>query len=591
MNLIYYLLEANLYLAAFYLLYVLLLRSETHYQLNRAYLLLTSAMAFIIPLLQLGVLKPELTHTSIGVVSLDYSPIAATVLPSVMEAPKWNFSDYTLAIYCTITLALFIHLIIKIGKLITLSKKGTAKREDGFVIIELPGENMAFSFFGYLFVNAGLSSSQTILHHEQVHIRQKHSWDIIYLELIKTLNWFNPIVYLLQKSIKEVHEFIADQQVATLENGAADYADFLISSAYGLSQTQLTNSFFNKNLLKRRIIMLYQKKSGKTALLKYLLTLPLLCGLLCASTLAFTKSYGWIDIVPKATLLTGKASVKALNSIPHITNNIKTQVKSIQPLPEPSINTTTPQIAQPKHYPAKHGIDSTIFNTVEVNPQFPGGEQNFIKFLRDNIRYPKVAHDNNISGRVFISFVVETNGSLSGMKILRDPGTGLGDEAMRVMALSPKWTPGMQEGKKVRVQYTVPINFSLSFDADKKDIATLYYTMASIKYPQEAMNKNSTGRVFVSFTLNANKEIRNIKVLRSANPLFDDEVTTTLQNFKTISDGIPGVNYIIPVFFGINDIKNQRTLSPAGCKSYPSDYQPNAKNEIIMSEVVVFGYK
>jgi TonB family protein len=106
-------------------------------------------------------------------------------------------------------------------------------------------------------------------------------------------------------------------------------------------------------------------------------------------------------------------------------------------------------------------IDNRIFNAVEIAPSFPGGMQAFNKFIAQNIQYPELAKQNNVSGRVFIQFIVEKDGSLSDLKILRDPGSGLGDEAMRVIKSSPKWKPGMQNGKVVRVQYTVPVNFSL----------------------------------------------------------------------------------------------------------------------------------
>lgn len=108
------------------------------------------------------------------------------------------------------------------------------------------------------------------------------------------------------------------------------------------------------------------------------------------------------------------------------------------------------------------GDDNKIFNAVEINPSFPGGEAAFGKFLQNHIRYPAIAKENNITGRVFIQFVVERDGSLTDMKILRDPGSGLGDEALRVLKSSPKWTAGIQNGKPVRVQFTVPVNFSLA---------------------------------------------------------------------------------------------------------------------------------
>jgi beta-lactamase regulating signal transducer with metallopeptidase domain len=95
-----------------------------------------------------------------------------------------------------------------------------------------------------------------------VHIRQKHSADIVFLELIKIINWFNPLIYLLQMSLKTMHEYIADEQTAAQESDAISYSSFLVNNAYGLNGSSLAHSFFNYNLLKKRIIMLNQKRSG-----------------------------------------------------------------------------------------------------------------------------------------------------------------------------------------------------------------------------------------------------------------------------------------------------------------------------------------
>ena len=108
------------------------------------------------------------------------------------------------------------------------------------------------------------------------------------------------------------------------------------------------------------------------------------------------------------------------------------------------------------------GDGDKIFTAVENNPEFPGGDAAFNKYLGSHIRYPNVAKENGTQGRVFISFVVERDGSLTDLKIVRDPGSGLGDEAVRVLKSSPHWKPGIQNGKPVRVAYTVPVTFSLA---------------------------------------------------------------------------------------------------------------------------------
>jgi len=102
-----------------------------------------------------------------------------------------------------------------------------------------------------------------------------------------------------------------------------------------------------------------------------------------------------------------------------------------------------------------------VFTAVEVEPVPKGGLDAFYKFLGDKIKYPNAAKEAGTQGRVILQFVVEKDGSLTDIKVMREPGNGLGDEATRVLKLAPKWTPGIQNGKPVRVQYTIPVNFSL----------------------------------------------------------------------------------------------------------------------------------
>lgn len=110
---------------------------------------------------------------------------------------------------------------------------------------------------------------------------------------------------------------------------------------------------------------------------------------------------------------------------------------------------------------APNSKDTSIYSAVEIAPGYPGGEQAFNNYLQDHIVYPPYAKKNNVQGRVFISFVVEKNGELSNFKVMRTPSNDLADEAVRVLRSTNRWSPGLQNGKPVRVAYTVPINFSL----------------------------------------------------------------------------------------------------------------------------------
>ncbi len=302
MNWLYYITEANLYLGVFYLAYCLFLTKETYYQLTRAYLLFACVVSFILPVLQIGALKPVEAAVATVAYTLpeytapqEYIPVATA--PVVIER-HLTVADYLVYAYFIGAGIVFLMLLLKLFTLFKLFNKAKRVAQDKHKLVYLPETNVAFSFFNYLFIGTNASGLDTIIRHELVHIRQKHSVDIIFLELLKAVSWFNPFIYLLQNSLKTVHEYIADEQTAAYETDALTYSSFLVNNAYGAGGSSITHSFFNYNLLKKRIVMLNQKRSGNLARLKYLVAVPVCAGLLCVSTLAFSKTYGWVDIDP-----------------------------------------------------------------------------------------------------------------------------------------------------------------------------------------------------------------------------------------------------------------------------------------------------
>ena len=107
-------------------------------------------------------------------------------------------------------------------------------------------------------------------------------------------------------------------------------------------------------------------------------------------------------------------------------------------------------------------VEEEVFLVVEDDPEFPGGLSALSQYLASNIKYPQLAKENNITGKVSVSFVVEKDGSVGQVKILRDIGGGCGAEAVRVVKAMPKWKPGKQRGKPVRTQFNLPVDFSLN---------------------------------------------------------------------------------------------------------------------------------
>ena len=291
MNWLHYLAEANIYLGVFYMAYCLFLTKETYYTINRVYLLLACIIAFLLPLIQLNFLKPAIYVNTGG----------GTVIPVIEKSFNWK--DGLLYSYLTGVIIFAVQFGIKLYRLQKLARLKPAYCNNEYKLIYLEGSTTAFSFFHYLFMGTETAEPGLVTRHELVHIRQKHSADVIVLELLKIINWFNPAVYFLQNSVKSVHEYIADEQTALITPDALTYSTFLVNNAYGISGPSFTHSFFNYNLLKKRIIMLHQKRSGSLARLKYLIAVPLCVGLLCESTLGFSKTYGFINIGSTATVI------------------------------------------------------------------------------------------------------------------------------------------------------------------------------------------------------------------------------------------------------------------------------------------------
>lgn len=287
MNWLYYLLEANLYLVIFYGFYRLFLHHDTFYGLNRYYLIFSSILAFALPFFQLGFLKKE--------VVISYATFTGTP-----ETPSlFTLENGLLLLYATISLVLILKICLGLRNLQSIISKAKKTKENGIILIEIENSKMAFSFFNFLFIDPELDQKTTILKHEMVHIRQKHSLDILLFELIQISSWFNPITYLIKNDIKLIHEYLADEVTTNKDIAKYEYAIFLIQNSYGNQKVSLTNHFFNSSLLKNRISMLNQKKSAKWARLKLLFILPLTGLMLCLSTMAFTKDYGTIQFGQK----------------------------------------------------------------------------------------------------------------------------------------------------------------------------------------------------------------------------------------------------------------------------------------------------
>ena len=422
-----YLLLVNIYLLLFYGFYFLFLSRETFFQLNRIYLVAASVMSFFIPLIQSEWVK-NLFITQRVKYTIYTSPVMLYQVKAT-EATYVTIGQILVVVYLIGILLLAVRLVIQ---LVILNK-----------IIDKPDASAAYSFFKKIRLGEGLEHNEVIAAHENAHARQWHSVDIMMTEAVMIINWFNPVVYLYRNALKHIHEFIADRQALKSGMSKADYALLLLSQTFDAPVHQLVNPFFNRTLLRRRVAMLQKNKSRRLSLVKYGLSVPLfiLMLILSAATVNNSNTFRSFNKRVEQVFLTP--------ATPNTSIEVKT-ADSTEDESSSAVNDTA------------HKSDGPIFTTVEKVPEFPGGLDAFGKFLAENIKYPADSRNKEVQGRVLLSFIVEHDGTLSDIKVVRGLAKDLDQESLRVLSLSPKWIPGMQNGHAVRVAYAVPISFTLS---------------------------------------------------------------------------------------------------------------------------------
>ncbi|MBC7487017.1 MAG: hypothetical protein H7282_09740, partial [Cytophagaceae bacterium] len=244
MNGLNYLLQTNLYLLLFMGFYVLVLRKETFFRQNRFFLNTSIFLSFLIPFINSDwfrelFITQKVREAAIMPTQMMYDTIIVGVNE---EALSLSVTDVIFWIYASGAIFLLLRFLIRL-----IFLKSKLKPEKG----------AAFSFFKMLVVDRNMPKAETVIGHEKVHMREWHSADIIFIELAAIVNWFNPVMYLYKKEIRHIHEFIADEEAARLMQSKSDYAMLLFSNTLGFDPLHLSNNFFNKSLLKRRILMLH----------------------------------------------------------------------------------------------------------------------------------------------------------------------------------------------------------------------------------------------------------------------------------------------------------------------------------------------
>ena len=272
-----YIIQVILFQVLFLAIYDFFLSKETFFTKNRWYLLSTSILSFLLPLIKIPTLQKA--------VPVEYTILLPEIVLSpqkVIEQASWYQSiNYVDVLFWLGSAVFTVFFLIKLEKIIRLILKNRLIKKEGYTLVVLPKETKAFSFFNFIFIGENISEYQKekIIQHELVHSKQKHSLDLLLFELLKIAMWFNPMIYIYQKRITLVHEYISDE-VITKSTQKEHYINNILSDLFQVENISFINQFYKHSLIKKRIIMMTKQKSKQIKQLKYLLLIPLLATML-----------------------------------------------------------------------------------------------------------------------------------------------------------------------------------------------------------------------------------------------------------------------------------------------------------------------
>ena len=450
-----YSIKVALCLAAFYLFYKLLLCRETFFGFNRAALLSMTALSLVLPLVHV---ETAARSAAVGGFVIVEDAVIGAVADGATGVAV-SVAQVCFAIYVAGVVFFLLREVWSLLSLRRLMASGrVADRDGGVRTIVVGGDVSPFSWFGNIIISERdwRDGAREILAHERAHIAGRHSVDILLCDLLIVFQWFNPAAWLIKAELQNIHEYMADSAVLDGGADAAGYQMLLIRKAVGDRLFSMANNL-NQCSLKKRITMMMKRKSNPWNRARTLLALPVAAVAVVAfatpkaeslSNEIKTESDALVSRVVPAVAQTVKAAPAAAQSAP---GEIVAVRGGAYDVTEPVQTAESPQA----------GPDDEVYDVVENQPQFPGGSEAMMKFLRNTIKYPEAAAKAGIKGRVIAQFIIATDGTVTDPKIMRSVSPELDEEALRVIRAMPKWTPGTQNGKAVAVRYTIPITFSM----------------------------------------------------------------------------------------------------------------------------------
>ena len=655
-----YFLKVNVAFVLFYAFYRLLFYKDTFFKLRRASLLAFFGLALLYPLLNIQEwVKEQEPMTEVIQIYSAMLP-EMTVTPEVVVKTDWkgillSASSY---MYWGVMALLFVRFFIQLSSILLLAYRSRRTVIHGVPVYRLDKPAGPFSFFKMIFIHPESHSEKEIdeiLTHECTHVFQWHSVDVMICELITVICWVNPFAWLLKREVRHNLEYLADNTVIQSGYDCKSYQYHLLGLAHHYQAAATLYNSFNVLHLKNRISMMNKKRSHGIGRTKYLIFIPLAAFLMLLSnieavaritgeiaaeavagvkeateisvlsendvkvsgqviddfngpviganvivkgtnvgTITDTEGYFVLETTKNAVLRFSFPGMKAKEvAVKDVQGKLKVQLYSdgsaqgSQSAPPPP--PMSPQISTDP--------SDLVFTVVEVMPEFPGGQGALLQFLAKSIKYPVIAQQNGIQGRVTCSFVVGKDGVIRNIEVIRGVDPSLDLEATRVISMMPKWKPGMQKGKEVSVKYTVPVTFRLQGKEDNKptplpagegdnEITVVGYgeqksadtsgqvfaivekmpqfpggekainefISKTLQYPVIAQENGSQGKVVCSFIINQDGSVTDAEVVSGVDPSLDREALRIVSAMPKWTPGTQRgkavrVKYTMPVTF------------------------------------------
>ena len=487
-GLILYIIKSTLFLTVFYSFFMLVMRRTTFFRFNRIAFITGTAVCMVLPFMNIEL--PAGTSVNAPMMAIQSALNSETIalegaVVTAGEAATSNVHAVDI-IFIAGAVISFLTTLVSYIRMRKMMKSSPDTISGGMKIKVIDHEIPSFSWGNIIVISRkDLEENPAILTHETMHVRCGHSFDLMAFTAVTTLHWFNPIIWIARTELKMLHEYEADERTINKGIDATQYQLLLVKKAVGAKRFQLANGF-NHSKLKNRITMMHKDKTNKWMRLAYILCVPALIGAMCCCsnrnnsieeeeqpipfelvfrncTAHISSSDGHIDATLRDFVI---SQIEDIINTARFSGELSINVTYGSDVEDRMIELLKGGIRDMEINKEISGIqispEAIPFQQVEVKPTFQGGDaNNFSRWVNENLVYPKEAHEKKIQGRITLQFTVSETGKVTNVKVLRGVDPILDKEAVRVIELSPDWTPGKSKDRNVPVTYTFPVIFQL----------------------------------------------------------------------------------------------------------------------------------